>query len=309
MKYLEAEGTYNPSGTSHAVGHGTIFFRALRLALHLICGLLLSFFYPLLSLKLRQRLMRYWSRGLLKVLHVQLKTNGPPPLRQAAGALLVANHISWLDVFVMNAASPSRFVAKSEVRSWPLIGLLCRLTMTIFLQRDVRRDTLRVNKKIAEVISQGECVALFPEGTSSDGSQVKHFHGSLLQCVIDTGSGAHPVAIRYHDGTGSRSNSANFIGDMSLIQSLYSVLGSPSLHATLLFLPAIPSEGKNRRTLVGETQLAISSAINELDSMTDNSATSFPIQESPHLQATSSQSIYSLLLDPVIARFKHHTNS
>jgi 1-acyl-sn-glycerol-3-phosphate acyltransferase len=309
MKYLETEGTYNPLGLSHAVGHGTIFFRALRLVLHLIYGLLLAFFYPLLRLRSRQRLMRYWSRGLLEVFHVQLETNGYPPLQQMPGTLLVANHISWLDVFVMNAVSPSRFVAKSEVRSWPLIGLLCRLTMTIFLQRDVRRDTLRVNKKIAEVLSQGECVALFPEGTSSDGSQVHHFHGSLLQCVIDMGSSVHPVAIRYHDGTGRRSNKANFIGDMSLIQSLYGILSSPSLHATLAFLPAIPGEGENRRTLGSEAQLAISSAINELDSMTNSSAASLPLQESPHLQATSSQSMYSLLLDPVIARFKHHTNS
>lgn len=309
MKYLEAEGTHNPFGASCSAGYGTVVYRGLRLVFHLIYGLLLACIYPLLKLRLRQRLMRYWSRGLLGVLHVQLETDGQPPALHAPGTLLVANHISWLDVFIMNAVSPSRFVAKSEVRSWPLIGLLCRLTMTIFIQRGVRRDTLRTNREIAEVLHQGECVALFPEGTSSDGGSVHHFHCSLLQCVIDDDTGVIPVAIRYHDGSGHRSNDANFIDNTSLIQSLYSVLSSPSLHATLVFLPTIPAEEENRRTLGGKAQAAISAALNELDSMASSLSGNSRAQELQHFPATSSQSVYSLLLAPAITKFKHRPNS
>jgi 1-acyl-sn-glycerol-3-phosphate acyltransferase len=314
MKFPEAEGAYKPEGQScpsgkpSTVSHWVALLRALRLTSHVLYGLLLACFYPLLRLPMRQRLMQYWAGTLLKILHVQLQISGQPPFRSQHGAMLVANHISWLDVFIVNASSPSNFVAKSEVRSWPLFGLLSRLTLTIFIKRDIRRDALRANREIADMIGRGECVALFPEGTSSDGSSVRHFHSALMQCAIDTGTGVHPVAIRYHDVTGRRSSTANFIDDMTLLNSLQNVLCSPSLHATLVFLPKIDCAGKNRRVLGGEAQAAIALTLDQLDSRVESCAMDTRPQEIQNHLAPSSQSMYSLLLETSIAKLKRRTN-
>jgi 1-acyl-sn-glycerol-3-phosphate acyltransferase len=305
MKYLQAEGLQNPL-TRPAGGNAAIIaFRSTRLIGHLLYGLLLASAFPLLGPGSRRALMRYWSRALLHILRVKLEIGGNLPSVREQGALLVANHMSWLDVFVINAANPSCFVAKSEVRSWPLIGLLCRLTRTVFIERSFRRDTLRANRVIGDVLANGESVALFPEGTSTDGSQVRHFHSSLLQCAIDTGTCVQPIAIRYHDGTGLRSEDANYIGDMSLVQSLLNIMRSRALHAKLDFLPEISSLGKSRRILAEEAHAVVSTAL------AGTIAPQPPIPANdrtyyvPVRPVFATQSAYSLLLDPLIGRLNH----
>jgi 1-acyl-sn-glycerol-3-phosphate acyltransferase len=260
--------------------------------------------FPLLGLDSRRALMNYWSRALLDILQVRLEISGTIPDVRDQGALLVANHISWLDVFVINAAHPSCFVAKSEVRSWPLVGLLCRLTRTVFIERNLRRDTLRANQAIGAALAQGECFALFPEGTSTDGSQVRHFHASLLQGAIDTGCCVQPAAIRYHDGLGLRSDDANYIGDMTLLQSLVKILGSNSLHARLVFLPELCSSGKSRRALADESRAAIVFA---LASMPIREIAASPNGQPYYTQVRpvfAAQSAYSLLLNPFIGKHR-----
>jgi 1-acyl-sn-glycerol-3-phosphate acyltransferase len=278
MKFLETEGIHNPPDNIDRAGHLVVIFRVVRIVCHILYGLLLACIYPLLKLRSRQRLMQHWSRALLDLLNVQLEIFGQQPPWSNHSALLVANHISWLDVFAINAANPSCFVAKSEVRSWPLIGLLCRLTMTIFVKRNSPRDALRTNKAIANTLKSGECVALFPEGTSSDGCSVGNFHSSLLQCSIDAETCIQPIAIRYHDGSGLRSSNANFIDDMTLIQSLLNILYSRNLHATLTFLPKVASKDKKRRTLAKDAHTAINTELNNFSRTTDRAVPASPIQ-------------------------------
>lgn len=170
------------------------------------------------------------------------------------GRLLVANHISWLDVIALNAVVPACFVAKSDVKSWPLLGWLCHRVGTLFINRDNRRDTMSINRKISGFLKQGECVALFPEGTSTDGEFPGKFHSSLLQGAIDVNSAICPVAIRYHDGAGHSNGDAAFVGDMSFVQSLWKILCSPSLHITLVYLPPLPCTIKTRRLLASQAQ-------------------------------------------------------
>jgi 1-acyl-sn-glycerol-3-phosphate acyltransferase len=304
MNYLEAEGDHNPLIRSAIADFAVVTWRGMRLACHLLYGTLLACFYPLLKLPARHSIMRRWSGALLGILHVRLEIQGHLPQPGRQGALLIANHVSWLDVFVVNAASPSCFVAKSEVRTWPLFGLLCRLTRTIFIARDIRRDTLRANLEIARTLREGDCVALFPEGTSSDGSGVRHFHSSLLQCAIDEACPVHPVALRYHDGDGWRSNDANFVGDMTLVKSLHNILRSPSLHATVMYLPACSGAGKNRRELAGEAQSAISAALGKFSPQVRAAA----INIRPYRPSLPIQSAYSLLLDPVISKLRKHSH-
>lgn len=177
------------------------------------------------------------------------------------GRLLVANHISWLDVIAMNAVVPACFVAKSEVRNWPLLGWLCHRAGTLFIKRDIRRDTVRINHNISATLKRGECIALFPEGTSTDSGLPGHFHSSLLQGAIDANACICPVAIRYHDGTGKANSDAAYVDDMSFMQSLWKILCSPALHVSLFYLPPLPCTGKNRRLLAAETQGSIHMAL------------------------------------------------
>jgi len=320
MKYMDAEGKHNPP---YATGHANVLqalLRGMRVACHLLYAVLLAAVYPMLNLTARQFVMQRWSRALLDILQVRLETGGHLPPWRKQGALLVANHISWLDVYALNAVMPSSFVAKSEVRSWPLLGLLCRRAQTIFIERNTRRDTMRANGLIAERIAHGECVALFPEGTTTDGAQVRHFHSSLLQCAIDTECAVYPVAIRYHDCSGRFCNDAAFIGDMTFLQSLRRILFSHSLHATLMFLPVMSVAEKNRRTLAAQAQAAIRTTLDDL-ALCSGSTTQTALQQrlrhmiygsamtdaamppAPHHSEPPFQSAFSLLLSPVF-KFK-----
>ena len=203
-------------------------------------------------------------------------------------------------MFAINAVQPSCFIAKSEVNGWPLIGMLCRRTQTIFIERDIRRDTMRINSQAGAQLDIGEDVVLFPEGTSTDGTQVRHFHSSLFQSAIDRKTTVQPIVIRYHDGSGNHSNDAAFIGDMNFMESLQNVLSSPSLHVTLTLLAPLATQETNRRVLAAETQAVISTALAEQHAALHATSSRTPGR-------TIFRSAYSLLLDPVFKFRKRHS--
>lgn len=240
------------------------FVRGLRVASHVLCGLLLVSLFPLLKKSTQHHIVKYWSRKLLDILHVGLETQGYYPAAAVRGSLLVANHVSWLDAVALNAVLPAYFVAKSEVSDWPLLGRIFHGIHTLFIRRDIKMDTLRVNRQIAQLLAQGERIALFPQGTTIHGAQLGHFHSSLLQGAVAMEAAICPVAIRYHDGMGKANHDAAFVGDMTFIQSLWKVLCSPAMHVMLMYLPALSSTGKNRRTLAVEAQSAIYHALARL---------------------------------------------
>ena len=113
--------------------------------------------------------------------------------------LVVANHISWLDIFVLNAHHPVRFVAKAEIAKWPVVSRMIRGAGTVFIERERRRDTHRVNHQMAHVLANGDVVAIFPEGTTTYGTDVLPFKSSLLQPIVEAEGHVQPVAIRYRD--------------------------------------------------------------------------------------------------------------
>jgi 1-acyl-sn-glycerol-3-phosphate acyltransferase len=238
-------------------------FRAARLSCHLSWAFLIACIYPALEISAQRRMVQHWSLDLMKILNVRWKADGDMPAAASRGCLFVANHISWLDVLAMNAAAPARFVAKSEVSGWPLFGWLARRIGTLFIRRDIPRDTIRINRRIAKYLQQGECIALFPEGTSTNGSQQVSFQSSLLQCGIDADALIHPLAVCYHDGNGNRLDDAAFVGDMTFMQSLWNVLCNSSLHVTVTCLPAIHGAGENRRALAQKAQQAINATLDQ----------------------------------------------
>src|SRR6185295_28294 len=138
----------------------------------------------------------WWNARLLRLLGIALHSSGTP--RQGA-TLIVSNHVSWLDILVINAVHPVRFVSKAEVRHWPLLGWLVACAGTLFIERERRRDALRVVHQVAAALRAGEIVALFPEGTTSDGNGVLPFHANLLQAALSAHAPMQPIALRYSD--------------------------------------------------------------------------------------------------------------
>lgn len=238
-------------------------FRALRLALHLGYGLTMAVIYPRLSASLRRRILRNWSADLLRIFNVEMEAVDLSALRNG---LIVSNHISWLDIFVLNSVVPMRFVAKSEVRRWPAIGWLCERAHTLFIERGNARAAARMNQRLGELMQQGECLAVFPEGTSTDGAKVAHFHASLLQPAIDAQVPVHPIAIRYENAEGARSTAAAYIDDISFAASLWTLLNTPALHVRLLPTPTLYAVGFERRELARHAQAAISDALQRAES-------------------------------------------
>ncbi|MBU1214875.1 MAG: 1-acyl-sn-glycerol-3-phosphate acyltransferase [Gammaproteobacteria bacterium] len=237
--------------------------RAFRLALHIGYGLLMAVIYPRFSASMRRRILQNWSADLLSIFNVKLEAADLSALRNG---LIVSNHISWLDIFVLNSVLPMRFVAKSEVRRWPAIGWLCARANTLFIERGNARAAARINKQLGELMQLGESLAVFPEGTSTDGAQVAHFHASLLQPAIDAQVPLHPIAIRYQNEDGARSSAAAYIDDISFGASLWTLLNTPKLHVRLLPTPALHAADFARRELAQRAHESISAALQQAES-------------------------------------------
>jgi 1-acyl-sn-glycerol-3-phosphate acyltransferase len=205
----------------------------------------------------RMRLKRRWSKAMLDILGVRLDTD----LRHAVpGSMLVANHISWLDIFVINAALPTAFVSKEEVRHWPVIGWLAAVNDTVFLKRGSRGHAKIINQEIADVLATGKHVGVFPEGTTTDGTHVLHFHAALLQPALAAGRPVVPAAISYWEPDGSRSLAPRYDGDISIGQCLSAILARPKLIARLVTTTPLGQNGEDRRSVAAAARAAISTA-------------------------------------------------
>ena len=286
------------SMASSRASAATSVLRAMRLVLHLGYALFLAVFYPWMNERVQVRIMKRWSRQLLAIFNIGIQIEGQQPLRSERGCMLVANHISWLDIFVLNAICPARFIAKGEVRRWPVIGWLCKRSGTIFIERAMRRDAARVNRIVGSLLKQGTCVGLFPEGTTTDGTRVEHFHSSLLQPVIDTHAALRPVALRYFDADGFASTAAAFTDDTTLLASIWRILRYRQLNAMVGFTAVIPATLGNRRVMAQAAREAVAQALQHTG-MPRHAIKSPSIPDArPALLA--SQSAYALLVSAAI---------
>ncbi|HEX6829242.1 MAG TPA: lysophospholipid acyltransferase family protein, partial [Burkholderiales bacterium] len=184
--------------SSNRTGLLTRVWRLVRMHLLLARGVLTVLtIYRGASQARRAELLRNWSRDLLGILHLKLTVHGTPPRVPGGRKVVVGNHLSWIDVFVVDSCAPSRFVAKSEIRHWPVIGWLSARAGTLFIDRSKRHATAHTNEQIIAAIRDGDCVAVYPEGTTSHGDILRHFHASLLQPAVDAGATLHPAVVRY----------------------------------------------------------------------------------------------------------------
>lgn len=208
----------------------------IRILLHVICGVCtLSFLFPFLSRAQKERRIQEWSKKLLKIFHIRLRVIGSEKILSNPH-LLVSNHISWLDIHVINAFKPVRFVAKSEVRGWPVFGWMAEQLGTVFIRRDSARHARQVVDQVAQVLKI-ESVCIFPEGTSTRGDSVLPFKPNLFESAILAHVPVLPIAISYRSrSTGLRSDAPAFIGDMGLLESMSNVIASRDIevHLTLI---------------------------------------------------------------------------
>ena len=239
--------------------HPIRWLRAARLAFH-FAGI--AFFtatlFPFLGAQRRTRLQRRWSHQILKILAVHLEWQG---CDAPAGRLIVANHVSWLDIFAINAVCPSAFVSKAELRDWPFIGWLAAHYDTVFLRRGSRGHARIVNTQIDALLNGGKDVAIFPEGTTTDGTQLLGFHAALLQPAVETGKPLLPLAISYHEADGQLSLAPSYAGDTTLPQCFAAILASRSLIVRICAAPAIATGDQSRKTLAQLAHAAISTRL------------------------------------------------
>lgn len=226
--------------------------RVLRALLHILSGLWVVLTrFPRLPESHREAAVQAWAQRMLAVCGIGLSIRGTAPV--TGPVLLVANHISWLDIVVMHAARHCRFVSKSDVRHWPLIGTLATAAGTLYIERASRRDAMRVVHHMAEALRRGEVVAIFPEGTTGDGISLLPFHANLVQAAISADAPVVPVGLRFVDDlSGDTSLAPSYVGDESLLGSFWRTLCAPGITAVVSYGPPQRAEGRDRRTWAGD---------------------------------------------------------
>jgi 1-acyl-sn-glycerol-3-phosphate acyltransferase len=233
-------------------------WRLVRAVLHALHGAAVcAFVFPRLDTAGRMQRVAWWGAGMLRALGIRLEVEGT---LAAAPVLLLANHVSWLDILAIDALRGVRFVSKADVRHWPLIGYLVASGGTLFIERERKRDALRVVHHVAEALRDGATVAVFPEGTTGSGRTVLPLHANLLQAAIATGMPVQPVALRYADAGAAFSPAADWT-EVNLVQSVWRAARARGLVAHVRALPPIPTAGVERRVLAEAVRTQLQGAL------------------------------------------------
>jgi len=201
--------------------------------------LVLATVFRLVDVPTRDRINNWWSRWLLRWCGVRVHVSGRPPLE--GPALLIANHISWLDIYALSSVRCTIFVGKRELRDWPVLGWLIAGVGTVFIERGSRRAVHRVAEAMRERFQRGQLIGLFPEGTTSDGRDVLPFHAGLFEPARRAGVPIQPVALRYLQH-GRPSTLPAYIGDETLLGNAWRVLGTTGISVQVIYLPVVVPE-------------------------------------------------------------------
>lgn len=239
-------------------------WRLIRLVTHLLRGFYLLAFAEKVTLADHQRVphpqvVSDWMLGLLKMMNIELQVTGDRPHTKA---LLVANHISWLDIPVIAAASHANFLAKYEISRWPVIGWMSRSTGTLFIRRG-KGEAQQIAEAIMQRLDGDRQLALFPEGTTSEGTGVRPFFARLFSAAIDTNTPVVPVTL-YYSVDGLQDSQAPYVGNQSFMSNLLQLLGRPGSRVDISFHPAIDPQGMDRKTLAEASRQAIDSGLQQL---------------------------------------------
>lgn len=235
-----------------------------RVGIHLIHGLwIVNRHFPKWPQHQKSERIQAWARSSLTLLGIDLKVTGSPP--KNGPLLLVANHVSWLDIVVLLASCPCHFVSKSEIGKWPVVGSLTRAAGTLFITRSSRRDALRVVHKMAEKlhVDSGVVLAIFPEGTTSNGLQVLPFHANLFQAAITANAPVQTVALRFEEAASGRTSmAACYIDDDTFLGSVWRTLTAPQQRVVLSFGSTQHGAGRNRQAWAADAHHEVKTMLN-----------------------------------------------
>jgi 1-acyl-sn-glycerol-3-phosphate acyltransferase len=202
--------------------------------------------FPRWSQEQREMRVQAWALQFLALWDIHLKVLGQPVPN--GPALIVSNHISWLDILIIHAARHCRFVSKSDIRDWPLVGALATGAGTLYIERASRKDALRMVKDMAQAMQDGDVVAVFPEGTTSDGRDLLPFHANLIQSAIQAQAPVQPMSLQFVDAeSGEPSFAPCYIGDDTLLGSMWRTLRAPRIMAMVHFGELQYAQGRDRR--------------------------------------------------------------
>jgi 1-acyl-sn-glycerol-3-phosphate acyltransferase len=237
-------------------------FTILQIIVHVLKGcFILLLLFPWLKAEQRHRSIRHWCKQLLGIFQMRLSVIGAEHLEDAH-YLMAANHISWIDIHVINAFKPHYFVAKSEVASWPIFGWMAKQLGTLFIERGKSNSIRNMIQEIAEQLSQ-KAICIFPEGTSTDGWQVAPFKPNLFEAAIVASAPVYVLAIQYFDlQTGKKTTAPAFIGDMGLVDSMWNLICSPPICAQISISEKLPAL-KDRKALAELSQSLITAQLRD----------------------------------------------
>lgn len=232
----------------------------LRLLLHVFGALwTTTVLYPFYSEARRSRYVQKWSKKLLDICGVKVRVHHPE--RLSSKALIVSNHVSWLDIFLIHSVTPCHFIAKAEMADWPIIGSLAKRTGTLFLERRSTRHLKSTLDTLVKYLQARERCIFFPEGTTAKQGELLPFHPNLFESAIHADMPVQPFALKYVDHRGEFEDAVDFSGDISMNENVASILETDSIFAELTLLPLIDSNGKNRKDLCEHARKAIISAL------------------------------------------------
>ncbi|MGW2555176.1 lysophospholipid acyltransferase family protein [Streptomyces sp. NPDC001635] len=221
----------------------------------LIPGILVFPLVRRLPVASRGRIVRAWCRTLVRAAGVRVRLSGAAP--QQGGLLMVANHISWLDIPLLAAVRPGRMLAKTEIRQWPVAGALTATSGALFIDRDRLRALPETVARIAGAMRAGSAVVVFPEGSTWCGRAQGRFRRAAFQAALDAGVPVQPVRLLYRFDEGTASTAPAFVGSDSLLTSVWRVVSARRLVAEVRVTPVLAPEGTDRRAMAAAAQLAL----------------------------------------------------
>lgn len=235
--------------------------RIVRVVGHVFRGLWVTRVrFPRLDTAGQDHELRSWANRLLVILNVRVTClNEPDALPPRC--VIVANHVSWLDVMTIFSVRPAVFVAKDEIRRWPFVGRLCEQAGTLFIARGSRSHARHINGRVSETLSAGRVFAMFPEGKTTDGRSLNPFHRALFQSAVDADAVLQPIGIRYTDPDGAWTDAPAYVGDMSLVESAWRLVSAQAIVAEVRFAPSIPAGNAHRKDLAMHAETAIAHAL------------------------------------------------
>ena len=227
-----------------------------QLVMHVFYGISIIIYHTLIKQRsadnpIFKDAFTQWYKQGCDIVGLSVVVKGEP----AKGpVLMVANHVSWLDILLLASVANPRFLSKAEVRKWPLIGWAGQQIDTLFIKRGERSASEAASAGIAEGLVQGNRILIFPEGTTTEGKVVKRLHARLFGAAINTSSPVQPIVVHYTDDNDSLATSdrIHFVGEQSLVRNVWLLLGCENPTAYVYCLPAVDSTGLTRKALAGE---------------------------------------------------------